>query len=274
MNIPRCWKKEIRTIAGHQVRLRGISEFSKQDAAARLEERARLWEMFFRSVSQGLQPALARLQTGIRFLDGAADNYCAPILEPIEYRIDEHNIVTRNRYGCLVLNSDTLCFADVDCFSGGFWADLFGGKVGQQRRLMKAIEKLCAEDAGLSVRLYRTLHGWRVILRGNGLTPGSAREAQLFASLQTDPLYVKLCRSQCCWRARLSPKPFHLGLRRYPHPQSSEQRAEEWINSYERKTAHLATCRLLEVYGPALRDEIIERHDAATLARHSDYQLG
>lgn len=269
MNIPPYWVKERRLIAGRQVRLRGMSADSQQEAEARLEQRAQLWQAYL----SGSGLPLEQLCAGLRELDGCGEPYSAAILEPVEQQPDAHNIVTRNRYGSLVLNSVSLCFADVDCYRRGLWAHLFPSPAREQRQLMAAIRTLCEKSPELSARLYRTAHGWRVILREPGLVVGSRREEELFAALQADPLYVNLCRRQLCWRARLSPKPFYRGLKRYPALCSAQQRADEWIAEYERATRGLAVCRLVETFGPTLRDSMVELHDAATRALTPDLEL-
>ena len=270
MKIPAFWVKERRMIAGRQVRLRGVSPDSQKEAEQRLEQRAQLWQRYLSS--PGSMP-LEQFCAELRRLDDCREPYSAAILEPVEQQVDSADIVTRNRYGCLVLNSVSLCFADVDCYRRGLWARIFPNPAREQRQLTAAIRSLCEQSLELSARLYRTAHGWRVMLREPGLTVGSARELELFTALQADPLYVKLCRRQLCWRARLSPKPFHRGLKRYPMPDSALQRADEWIAAYEVATHRLATCRLVETFGPPLRGEVVELHDTATRALTPDLEL-
>lgn len=271
MNIPTYWIRERRMIEGRRIRLRGISADSQQDARERMEARARLWQQLL-TAPAGSVPVEA-FRAELRRLDGEASPYSSAILEPIEQQPDADNIITRNRYGSLVLNSISLCFVDVDRFRCGFWASLFGGKIREEQALLEAVRRECAADCTLSARVYRTAHGWRVMLRGEGLSIGSAREAELFSALQADPLYAELCRKQLCWRARLSPKPFYRGLKRYPLAQSSAHRPEEWIAAYEKATAGLAVCRLLDSFGPPLHDAIVELHDTFTLARKCDLEL-
>ncbi|MBQ3218158.1 MAG: hypothetical protein IJB33_04745 [Akkermansia sp.] len=271
MNIPPFWVRERRIIGKHSIRLRGWSTISQQEAEARLAERAALWQQYLSQPASAV--GVERFRAALRCLDEVSSPYSAAILEPVEQQVSAADIITRNRYGCLVLNSVSHCFLDVDRFPGGFWAFLFGGKDKEEQRLIRAIQQLCAQDASLSVRLYRTAHGWRVMVRAEGLVLGSAKESSLFEALHVDALYANLCRRQMCWRARLSPKPFYRGLKRYPAPLSSRLRADEWIAEYERKTAGLAVCRLVDVFGPAWMDDIIELHDCATGARRSDIEL-
>ena len=46
------------------------------------------------------------------------------------------------------------------------------------------------------------------------------------------------------------------------------------MEAYEKATAGVAVCRLLETFGPALHDPMVELHDAATLALIPDLELG
>ncbi len=272
MKIPQYWVRERRLIAGRQIRLHGISADSQQEAEQRLEQRACLWQEFL-TAAPGMP--IEKFRSELRRLDECSSPYAATIFEPIEQQPDCYNIITRNRYGCLVLNSVSLCFVDVDRFRLGVWARLFPSQAKEQEQLSYAISKLCAEAPELSARLYRTAHGWRVILRDSGLTVGSTRESELFAALQADPLYVKLCRKQLCWRARLSPKPFYRGLKRYPSPLSSQQYApQEWIAAYTAATANLGVCRLVDTFGGPLRDPMVELHDTMTRALVPDLALG
>ncbi len=271
MKIPQFWVRERRLIAGRQVRLHGISADSQQEAEQRLEQRARLWQDFLAGIP-GMP--VEQFRAELRRLDECSSPYASTIFEAIEQQLDSCNIITRNRYGCLVLNSVSLCFADVDRFRPGLWAKLFPSPTKEQEQLSAAIRKLCARAPELSARLYRTAHGWRVILRDSGLTVGSARESELFAALKADPLYVKLCRKQLCWRARLSPKPFYRGLKRYPNPSSTRQEAQDWIAAYNAATAGLGVCRLIDTFGSLLRDPMVELHDTATRALTPDLELG
>ncbi len=266
MKIPPFWVKERREICGRIFRLHGLSFESQEDARRRLEEKAFLWQAVLSAPVEAGAQRISELRRELRRLDECNHPYSAAILEPIEQQIDEENIITRNRYGCQVLNSERVCFADVDRFSRGIWASLFGSREKDEQKLIKAISSLCRESSSLSARLYRTAHGWRVMLKEPSLTLLSERESYLFKALHADPLYVKLCATQRCWRARLSPKPFHRGLKRFPSMLDSHQQAVVWVAAYEQATAGLGVCRLVETFGPVLDDPVVELHDAATRA--------
>ena len=271
MNIPSFWVRERREIAGRRVRLRGMSELSLSDARQKMEEKALLWQKWLTGAGApggGVRGFL----TALRNLDGGDCAYSAAILEPVEERISADDIVTRNRYGSLVLNTTTLCIVDVDRYCG-FLARLFTSRAKEEKKLAAAVRRLCEGSERMSARLYRTAHGWRVLLQEPGLTPGCEREMEIFAALHADPMYVKLCRSQACWRARLSPKPFHRGLKRYPQSLSSQDSAHDWVLEYERATAGLGVCRLVETYGCKMSGSVLERHDQATGALVPELEL-
>lgn len=279
MNIPTFWIKERRRLSdGTCVHLRGVSNSSMDEARAKLEERARIWEQLL-SHPKASREAIDDFRRSLRRLDGHDEGpYSAGILEPIEQRLDDKNIVTRNRYGSLVLNTTRLCFADVDHFPPRGLrqrlAALFHGKRAEQR-LLEALDAISRSDEHFGARLYRTAHGWRIILRKVEL--GSEQQRRLFADLNVDPLYTKLCDSQQCWRARLSPKPFHLGLPRFPRLADSLGAPEvmaDWVTRYEERTAQLAVCRLIDTVGRSIADPVLDYHDRTTQALKGDLPLG
>ena len=274
MKIPPYWIKEKREIAGRTIKLYGSSFESMAHAESLLNRKRRLWEDYL-TCRQHSDAAITRHALALRDLSTAPGDseYCASMLEPVLLQPCEGNIVTRNRYGAVVLNSVTHCFVDVDSFKDSWLKRLFGLSKSPEILLLNKVATLCAEDETLSARVYRTAHGWRVLLRGQGIAPGSERMLQLFRELQADPLYVSLCHKQQCWRARLSPKPFGLGLSRFPFLTSSEQAQEQmsdWVQQYEARTATFAVCRLLETFGPRWDDAVVQLHDEATKALSPD----
>ncbi|MBQ3525781.1 MAG: hypothetical protein IJA63_05850 [Akkermansia sp.] len=277
MKIPPYWLKEQREIAGRVLRLYGSSFLSMEEARQALEQRARLWADYLASPHADASRFSVFTQSlrAIAALPGEAE-YCVSLTEPIERSVDAFNVLTRNRYGVLVLNSTDHAFVDVDDFRGSAILRFLGLSKKPESLLMEAVQKLCLRDDRLSARVYHTAHGWRVLLRGPGVELGSARMAELFSALQADPLYVSLCRKQKCWRARLSPKPFHLGLPRFPQLTDSEQAAHQmapWLERYAAVTAPFAVCRLLDSFGPSFHSTVMELHDAYTRALCPDRPL-
>lgn len=279
MRIAPYWLREERQIAGMKFRLRACSFVSAEDAREKLEEKARLLEVFHQGAFS--PERLEKMRTSLRQLEKQGDDYGAVMTEPVLAQLDGQNVVTRNRYGVEVLNSADTCFADVDDFPRSM-ADrllsLLGAGRSKEERLMEAVRRLCAEDATLGARVYRTAKGWRLILRGAGLAPLSPRVEELFRRLHVDELYARLCRKQECWRARLTPKPFRLGMPFVcPALSSSEDCPEEWrawLALYEKKRAGVSVCRLLETVGVPVKGGMVDYHDERTGARLPERKLG
>lgn len=104
--------------------------------------------------------------------------------------------------------------------------------------------------------LYATPAGLRAIVLHACSDPRSDWTQALFRDLGGDPNYVRLCLLQGCFRARLSAKPWRIGVRKikprpgiWPvHPDRRDRR-ERWIAEYEAAAAGYAACRFLEDLG-------------------------
>lgn len=279
MRIPPYWVRETRELPQGKgvMHLQGTSQVSMSDAAHRLEKRAAL-RLSFAAGKMGVE----ELRAALRALDGheeSAEGYTADICEPIVQKLDEDNIVTRNRYGALVLNTTSLCFADVDRVSGGFLnaiARLFGGGKSDESILIERVQALCAANDNLSVRLYRTAAGFRLVLAGDYLALDAATLFALFRSLDVDPLYSKLCEKQGCFRARLTPKPSRVGVKSAPRCMDSATAADvlaAWVPAYEAACKPYAVCRLVECFGRPISHPALTLHDELTGARQIDIRL-
>ena len=206
--------------------------------------------------------------------EGGDESYEADIREEVLARIDERNVVTRNRYGAAVLNSAAVLFIDIDEPRLGFW-DLFRAKPTGARRtamIVAQVERLVAtapDLRGLGVRLYETHSGVRAIVTGRPFEPKAAETAQLLRRFNADWLYSALCRRQGCFRARLTPKPYRMKCHthkvvfpRNDPVQESEHRA--WVAEYDAARQQFATCRFLCAVGADLHDPVVEWHDRET----------
>ena len=278
MKIPPYWIMEKRRGSdGTMWKLRGISYRSMAEARERLEERARLQADFARR-RRVSEDEVEEHRANLRALDELREeDYSVLLLEPVIETLDDSNVITRNRYGVQVLNSTSLCFVDVDAFPlslGDTFRGLFGRKVTPEEKLLQRLRELCDADASLGARLYRTHHGWRVMLVGEGITPDSDRMHGLFKALHADALYESLCARQQCWRARLTPKPYRVGITRFPRPMDSEatdsEEARIWLQKYESLCQGKAVCRLVDCMGRAIQSPLVELHDRMTQAMLPD----
>ena len=107
----------------------------------------------------------------------------------------------------------------------------------------------------LGVRVYRTAAGLRVIVTGAASPPSSDRARALLTELGSDPLYVELCATHDSYRARLTPKPFRVGIRALPvawpfADDDARGRYEEWVSEYDGRASGHAVCRLIGATGP------------------------
>jgi hypothetical protein len=93
--------------------------------------------------------------------------------------------------------------------------------------------------------------------------------------LDADRDFVRLCRTQESFRARLTPKPWRCGCARlpvrYPRERADDQRRfSEWLQGYEIACDAKATCRLVDEVGwhrvhPDVAP-ILKAHDRVTKA--------
>jgi hypothetical protein len=193
-----------------------------------------------------------------------------------------HAIVTRNAQGCEVLNAARVPFLDLDFAhlpGPGLVAwlrRLLGGAAApsEEARALAHVERWARRLPGARMRVYRTRSGLRVLLLDRTLDPRGREARELLRSLGADPLYRRLCEVQGSFRARLTPKPRRIGMKRIPHewptsdPRQLQDRAR-WIEEYDARRRGFAVCRLLAELGAGpIHPEaarILELHDRAVL---------
>ena len=214
--------------------------------------------------------------------------------------------LTRNSYGALVLNAARLFFIDVDvprpqrpaAAPSPVWAlleRLLGRPAAEAlpaplRPVLEgilgpasaaapadpaeaALERLRRWIAGhpdWRVRVYRTNSGLRYAVTHAPFGPTDAEALAAMSALGADPQYVRLCRAQKSFRARLTPKPWRVGMEnpptRFPYEGAEEEGAmREWEARYARASEGFATCALLEELGSGT-----EHPDAGPLLRLHD----
>jgi hypothetical protein len=192
-------------------------------------------------------------------------------------------VLTRNSYGCIVLNTARLAFVDVDTPSdsgGSVFGRLFGKKYPDPQSALELAltEKLRAWIAARPDwrwRMYRTAAGVRLMAVHRPLAPDNALVTEAFEHFAADPLYRALCKTQRCFRARLTPKPWRCAADQppcsWPWPDAAaEGHFRDWEREYLEKIEPYATCRLLEEFGGAPSAvefaEMVKTHDRSTRA--------
>jgi hypothetical protein len=104
--------------------------------------------------------------------------------------------------------------------------------------------------------LYETPAGLRLLALHATYDPRAESTLRLLRAFGSDPAYVQMCALQACFRARVSGKPWRMGVRRirpspgiWPvHPDRLPLR-EQWIAEYEAAAAAFAACRFVEELG-------------------------
>ncbi|HNQ74051.1 MAG TPA: hypothetical protein PKN95_10670 [Verrucomicrobiota bacterium] len=214
-----------------------------------------------------------------------------PFREPVLHEIKDdadrvRAVITRNSYGCQVLNTARVMFVDVDLPEpkppGGFLQRLFRKPAPAPTRTadgaLAKVEAWTRQRPEWGWRIYRTRAGLRLLATHALIAPESAEADAVFAALDADPLYRRLCQTQQCYRARLTPKPWRCGVtmkpERWPFEnEKREQRFQRWQANYESYAANWATCRLIRPLGnPTVHPEIqpiLTLHDAATKVESS-----
>jgi len=206
-----------------------------------------------------------------------------PLPEPVLREL-EGALVTRNAYGALVLNASQMMFIDIDAESGNSQpatglSKMLGSLFGKTQPAAPAADPMTQKlDAltrrhGLSGRLYKTAAGYRVLITSAPFAPGDPAAEAVLREYGSDPLYVRLCKMQESFRARLTPKPWRCGMRNppveFPFETASEQtRYADWEREYHAKSGSFATCRFISALGGAPADSrftgLIDYHDRET----------
>lgn len=191
-------------------------------------------------------------------------------------------VVTRNRYGAEVLNTDALLIADIDLpepartRGGGLLGRFLGrggtkGKPadpGPEERALHRVDQFAQAHPELGVHTYRTAAGLRVLVTGGDLPPGTTAAERVLTELDSDPVYILLCTTHETYRARLTPKPWRCGHAAksvgWPYPENRVGYAEQWVERYnELATGYCSTHHLSSV-GPAptlQEQQVIQTHD-------------
>lgn len=272
MKLAKYWVRGSGAANGIEVHCRGWSDVSEADARRKADE-----------VSQ----TVARRIAGGRHDRGEYLYGDRPLPEPVLEEMPG-GLITRNSYGCAVLNCASLMFLDIDhedpaaapaaldLFSG--LRSLFGrtpAAAPVQPSGIVAETETVARRHNLGLRIYRTAAGYRGIVTSLKFRPASDETRKLLDAFQCDPLYVRLCHAQDSFRARITPKPWRCGLAApavsfpFEGPREEAEFAR-WLREYQANSAQNATCHLLHTTGAQASDPelaaLIDRHDRETKA--------
>jgi hypothetical protein len=255
MKIYKYWTIEKQKIlidgVEQEVTCYGGSNVSVEDAQAKAREKA-----------QKIQRKIA----GERHL---FEDYEVEIREELLQTIDDHSVVTRNRYGARVLNVESLMILDIDKPkpSGGLFKKKDTRPPKEQIfEMVKTLATTKYKDLGF--RIYETYQGARVIVLGKEFNPRDGSTKKMMDEFNCDPLYALLCVRQGCYRARLTPKPSRMKFRgfkvKYPR-EGDDSEFQSWMSEYENMSRSFSVCKLIEQVGTSYSmNDVVMLHDDVT----------
>lgn len=140
------------------------------------------------------------------------------------------------------------------------------------------IAAFVAQNPEWHLRLYRTPAGFRLLALHRTFDARDPAVTRYFTELGADPVYAAMCHHQQCFRARVSPKPWRIGLGEHMRPRPGVWPVnparlpdrQAWVRRYEAAAAPFASCRYVETLGrgavhPAA-EAVRELHDRLSRA--------
>ncbi|RIX84757.1 hypothetical protein [Acidovorax cavernicola] len=123
------------------------------------------------------------------------------------------------------------------------------------------IERFIHQHPDWHLRLYRTPAGLRVLAMHDVFAPSDPAVVDAFQVLGADKVYARMCRNQNCFRARLSAKPWRVGIGEHLRPRPgvwpvSPDRLparDAWVARYESAAKGYAACEYLESVGNTMK---------------------
>lgn len=150
-----------------------------------------------------------------------------------------------------------------------------------------ALERVTAfsqQHPDWGLRVYSTPKGLRIIVTHEAMAPTDGAVQNLFAALQVDPIYQRLCLQQQCFRARVTGKPWRMGMsgpspqvRRWPVAANQLAARADWTHVYDKQAAQYSACRFVAQLGQARIamdiQALVDWHDEACRAEESQLPL-
>lgn len=262
MRFPRYWCR-VENETG-MVIARGWSETSYDEALSNANNR--------------LDRILNYLRTG-KSLDEyqyVIDNViCEEVIDRIMDGDQQAAVISRNAYGSIIMNTTRLMFIDIDKQPPNViqrWMAMFSSTAPDpDAQTLDMLRSWQQANQQYTLRVYRTYAGYRVLIINHCFTQVDNQVLSIMEQLDSDRLYRQLCRSQSCFRARLSPKPWRVDAPQPDHKfpfrnQREEQEYQRWHEQYTRLSTQFSVCHYLETIGhdPVHPNVamLIDQHDA------------
>lgn len=165
--------------------------------------------------------------------------------------------------GGLLLSVSLVVFAPLAAFVLRLHLRLRGGP---EPVALHRIERFLAANPGWNLRTYRTPAGLRVVATHRTFDSADPEVLKFFQAVGADPVYVRMCLNQRCFRARVTAKPWRIGIGDHLRPRPGVWPVEAarlpvrtaWIEAYEAKAAAFAACRYVTTVGSGAIDPAVE----------------
>lgn len=152
---------------------------------------------------------------------------------------------------------------------------------GAEQVAIDKVKRFVSRKADWYVRVYRTPAGLRVLALHRSFSPQDPEVLEFFQFIGTDRIYQAMCQKQNCFRARVSAKPWRIGIQNRLRPTGGGwpvapellPAREAWVEEYERVASDYAACHFLEEFGSGRIDHevrLVQRlHDELSQATTS-----
>ena len=126
-----------------------------------------------------------------------------------------------------------------------------------EKNALTKIEQFAKKNPAWNLRIYKTPMGFRILVLHKTFQARSEEVTDFFNALGVDRLYQKMCVNQNCFRARVSAKPWRIGITQHLRPRpgiwpvSHEKLPlrETWVKTYEEKAKDFSACHYLRDLG-------------------------
>jgi hypothetical protein len=107
--------------------------------------------------------------------------------------------------------------------------------------------------------------GFRLLATHKIFNAHDEEVSMFFKTLKIDPLYQKMCTNQNCFRARVSPKPWRIGISNHLRPRpgvwpidpEKMHLRKQWVDEYASKAHSFSSCKFIEEIGSQVVHEKI-----------------
>lgn len=159
-------------------------------------------------------------------------------------------------------------------FARNLYTSVSALRGGVEQIALGRIQKFVTRFPDWGLRVYRTPAGLRLLATHEAVDPRGPAAKALFDAVRADAVFVRMCQRQNCFRARLTPKPWRVGIGLggssgvrmiWPVPEDRLAERRDWVARYDEASADYAACEYLLTIGnseisPATRD-VVRYHD-------------